>query len=151
MASGVLNPINKTNQPNNPKISSKFFFFYVLLAFFKLEAAFSPQGSLWMRPDVPGTALPHSLLSCNIHGQAGRHLVIYLFISSSCTTAGHAQSILFPLPLSHSPFYFSFPHFVGLPTSASQRLLLSINPPTWLLKDCNSLLLIHLRYDIFCS
>lgn len=41
------------------------FFPFILLAFFPSfppeVAAFSPQGSLWTRPDVPGSTLPHSL------------------------------------------------------------------------------------------
>lgn len=45
-----------------------FFSPFILLAFFSLlssflpeVAAFSPRGSLWTGPDVPGSTLPHSL------------------------------------------------------------------------------------------
>lgn len=53
-------------------------------------AAFSPQGSLWTRPDVPGSTLPHSLPHGIFMGnQAPRHSTVphrpepsYLLISS---------------------------------------------------------------------
>lgn len=70
-----------------------------LLAFFPSfppeVAAFSPQGSLWTRPDVPGSTLPHSLPHGIFMGnQAPQHSTVprrpeppYLLISSPCRLA----------------------------------------------------------------
>lgn len=70
-----------------------------LLAFFPSfppeVAAFSPQGSLWTRPDVPGSTLPHSLPHGIFMGnQAPQHSTVphrpeppYLLISSPCCLA----------------------------------------------------------------
>lgn len=70
-----------------------------LLAFFPSfppeVAAFSPQGSLWTRPDVPGSTLPHSLPHGIFMGnQAAQHSTVphrpeppYLLISSPCRLA----------------------------------------------------------------
>lgn len=75
---------------------------FILLAFFPLlssilpeVAAFSPRGSLWTGPDVPGSTLPHSLLHGIFMGnQAPQHSTAphrpettYLFISSPCCLA----------------------------------------------------------------
>lgn len=70
-----------------------------LLAFFPSfppeVAAFSPQGSLWTQPDVPGSTLPHSLPHGIFMGnQAPQHSTVphrpepsYLLISSPCRLA----------------------------------------------------------------
>lgn len=63
------NQISKTNQPYDAQTCWLLLFFplrfigiFSLLPSFPPEVvAFSPRGSLWTGPDVPGSTLPHSL------------------------------------------------------------------------------------------
>lgn len=66
-AAGLKNQISKTNQPYDAQpcwllLFSPLHFIGIFFPSFAPEvAAFSPQGSPWTGPDVPGSTLPHSL------------------------------------------------------------------------------------------
>lgn len=87
-------------------------------------AAFSPRGSLWTGPDVPGSTLPHSLPHGIFMGnQAPQHSTTphrpettYLFISSPCclavwctTTVEHTRAS------SHLPVSLRVTHHILFP------------------------------------
>lgn len=138
------NQISKTNQPYDVQSCWLLLFFFLpsfywhfsLLPSFPPEvAAFSPRGSLWTGPDVPGSTLPHSLPHGIFMGnQAPQHStaprrtdqrpLIYLFISSPCclavwctTTVQHTRaSSHLPVSVSHSPHPFSFIVFLFIGT-----------------------------------
>lgn len=106
-AAGLKNQISKTNQPYDAQpcwllLFSPLHFIGIFFppSFAPEVAAFSPQGSPWTGPDVPGSTLPHSLPHGIFMGnQAPQHSTAqhstaphrpettYLLISSPCCLA----------------------------------------------------------------